>query len=46
MDDKLIYIPNNDKQITPSIDLKFWPKGLEISSSRFNKSTQSFLVNE
>ena len=29
MDDELIYISNNDKQINPSVDLNCWLKCME-----------------
>ena len=32
MDNKLMYIPNEDKQINPSVDYNYWLKSFDTSS--------------
>ena len=50
MDDKLMYIPNDDKQINPFVYDNCWWKGLDTAdinqSIKINKSNTSFRANE
>ena len=49
MHDKLILIPNDNKQITPFVDLNNWLKSLNNTSfeqtNRFHKRPQRFKAN-
>ena len=51
MADKLMYIPNDDTKIPPSVDYNQWLKSLdtqlnEPTNAKFNKSTQGYSANE
>ena len=42
MDNKLMYIPNEDKQINPSVDYNYWLKSFD-TSSLYNSIKNKFL---